>query len=344
MRPRIYLFGDSITEESFDVGGWGAALADHFARTADVVLRGYSGYNTRWALKVIDRVFPDDGVSPIAVTVFFGANDACLPNRCSGFQHVPIDEYKKNLQAIVSFFKKRWPATEVILISPPPIDDEVRPLYPYVENLSGLPERTNDAAGTFAHAAVEAAKESGVLVIDLWTIMQKNPDWKTYLWNVGLSVQRYRNIAKEYDAKINEEVNIKLMKNGFCSKLSDYADMSAGEASSEKKPSVDIHERPQKLRRFVVPLVDYFFTFLVVEQKSEVSELYTSEVEADDMNMSTENIEESCAGEEQVNLASACCPQDLSQLDTDQTCTPSAINVPGDYLKMGGGFCIDEEN
>ncbi|CAM9000749.1 unnamed protein product [Rhodiola kirilowii] len=181
MRPRIYLFGDSITEESFDVGGWGAALADHFARTADVVLRGYSGYNTRWALKVIDRVFPDDGVSPIAVTVFFGANDACLPNRCSGFQHVPIDEYKKNLQAIVSFFKKRWPATEVILISPPPIDDEVRPLYPYVENLSGLPERTNDAAGTFAHAAVEDAKESGVLVIDLWTIMQKNPDWKTYL-------------------------------------------------------------------------------------------------------------------------------------------------------------------
>ncbi|CAM8925114.1 unnamed protein product [Rhodiola kirilowii] len=71
---------------------------------------------------------------------------------------------------------------------------------------------------------------------------------------------------------------------------------------------------------------------------------YMSEVEADDMNMSTENIEESCAGEEQVNLASAYCPQDLSQLDTDQICTPSAINVPGVYLKMGGGFCIDEED
>ncbi|KAA0065691.1 hypothetical protein E6C27_scaffold90G001590 [Cucumis melo var. makuwa] len=25
---------------------------------ADVVARGYSGYNTRWALKVIERVFP----------------------------------------------------------------------------------------------------------------------------------------------------------------------------------------------------------------------------------------------------------------------------------------------
>jgi len=79
---------------------------------ADVVLRGYSGYNTRWALKVLERVFPasqggDGGTetAPIAVTVFFGANDACLPDRCSAFQHVPLHEYKRNLHSIVSFFK-----------------------------------------------------------------------------------------------------------------------------------------------------------------------------------------------------------------------------------------------
>jgi hypothetical protein len=77
-----------------------------------VVLRGYSGYNTRWALKVLDRVFPvshggDGGTetAPIALTVFFGANDACLPNRCSAFQHVPLDEYKENIRSTVSFFK-----------------------------------------------------------------------------------------------------------------------------------------------------------------------------------------------------------------------------------------------
>lgn len=32
MRPRLVLFGDSITEQSFADGGWGAALADRFAR------------------------------------------------------------------------------------------------------------------------------------------------------------------------------------------------------------------------------------------------------------------------------------------------------------------------
>ena len=76
----------------------------------DVVLRGYSGYNTRWALKVLERVFPEaegggDGAPVAAVTVFFGANDATLPDRCAAFQHVPPNEYKQNLHSIVSFFK-----------------------------------------------------------------------------------------------------------------------------------------------------------------------------------------------------------------------------------------------
>lgn len=90
-----------------------------------MVLRGYSGYNTRWALKVLDRVFPvmtdhqsgggvgsDVGAapSPLAVTVFFGANDACLPDRYAAFQHVPLDEYKHNLRSIVSSFKVLIPA------------------------------------------------------------------------------------------------------------------------------------------------------------------------------------------------------------------------------------------
>lgn len=75
----------------------------------DFLVRGYSGYNTRWALKVLDKVFPPekevtDG-SPVAVTVFFGANDACLPDRSGSFQHVPIDEYKNNLSSIISSLK-----------------------------------------------------------------------------------------------------------------------------------------------------------------------------------------------------------------------------------------------
>ena len=38
MRPRIVLFGDSITEQSFRSGGWGAALADTYTRKVDPTL------------------------------------------------------------------------------------------------------------------------------------------------------------------------------------------------------------------------------------------------------------------------------------------------------------------
>ena len=82
----------------------------YFIVQVDVILRGYSGYNTRWALHLLPDLFPPTTTSeaspysaypPAVVTVFFGANDAALPNRTSGKQHVPVPEYKRNLQTIV---------------------------------------------------------------------------------------------------------------------------------------------------------------------------------------------------------------------------------------------------
>ncbi|KAG8385471.1 hypothetical protein BUALT_Bualt03G0048700 [Buddleja alternifolia] len=210
MRPSIYLFGDSITEESFSYGGWGSSLANHFARTADLVLRGYSGYNTRWALKVIEKVFPataEGGGAPLAVTVFFGANDACLSDRCSAFQHVPLDEYKQNLHAIVAFFKKRWPSAHILLITPPPIDEDARLLHPYVENLSGLPERTNEAAGSYAKQCLAIAAECGISAIDLWTKMQQFPGWQKAYLRDGLHLSENGNkvVFGEVIGQLKEE-------------------------------------------------------------------------------------------------------------------------------------------
>ncbi|KAM7480714.1 hypothetical protein LguiB_005297 [Lonicera macranthoides] len=81
------------------------------------------------------------GLAPPAVIVFFGANDACLPDRCSAFQHVPLDEYMLNLRSIVSLLKKRWPASHILLITPPPIDEAGRLLIVFeevVEKLRGV--------------------------------------------------------------------------------------------------------------------------------------------------------------------------------------------------------------
>ncbi|KAL5058164.1 hypothetical protein RYX36_029768 [Vicia faba] len=57
-RPEIVLFGSSIVQLSFAKEGWGAILSHLYSRKADIVLRGYCGWNTRRALQVLDTIFP----------------------------------------------------------------------------------------------------------------------------------------------------------------------------------------------------------------------------------------------------------------------------------------------
>jgi hypothetical protein len=57
-RPLFVLYGASMTQFSFELGGWGAALADLYSRKADILLRGYSGWNTRRAIEALDTIFP----------------------------------------------------------------------------------------------------------------------------------------------------------------------------------------------------------------------------------------------------------------------------------------------
>lgn len=83
LRPQWVLFGDSITQRAFSPGGWAGLLADAYQRKVDVVNRGYSGYNTRWAVQLLPHLFPEGAPPPQLATVFFGANDAALPDRPS---------------------------------------------------------------------------------------------------------------------------------------------------------------------------------------------------------------------------------------------------------------------
>ena len=110
IRPAIVLFGDSITQQGFGYEGkvgWASLLASDYSRRADVFNRGYSGYNTRMAVDLLPNIFRKPSLAPpendnegmiLFWTVFFGANDAALPGER---QHVPIDEYAKNLATIV---------------------------------------------------------------------------------------------------------------------------------------------------------------------------------------------------------------------------------------------------
>eukprot|EP00850_Spirogloea_muscicola_P007289 SM000036S13333 [mRNA] locus=s36:676647:680429:- [translate_table: standard] len=191
LRPRVVLFGDSITQHGFAPGGWAAALQDEYARKVDVVLRGYSGYNSRWALYLLDHIFPPESVerAPAMVTIFFGANDAALPTGDSKRQHVPILEYKANLRYIVEHIQRVSSSTKVVLITPPPIDEESRRAYArqkYGHLASGIAERTNDVTGDYASACQEVALEMGLPAVDLWTRIQEQENWWTTCLSDGL--------------------------------------------------------------------------------------------------------------------------------------------------------------
>ncbi|KAH6798053.1 SGNH hydrolase-type esterase superfamily protein [Perilla frutescens var. hirtella] len=191
MRPQIVLFGDSITQESFRSGGWGASVADAYSRKADVVLRGYDGYNTRWAMFLLHHLFPlaSEAPPPAAVTIFFGANDAALLEGTGKRLHVPLEEYKENLRKMVQHIKSRSPKTLVVLISPPPIDLEGRQEYArslYGDKASKLPDRTIEVAGIYAEQCVALAKELGLPSINLWSKMQETNGWQKKFLSDGL--------------------------------------------------------------------------------------------------------------------------------------------------------------
>ena len=38
VRPAVMLFGDSLTQRSYEEGGWGASLTHHYARKVDLGL------------------------------------------------------------------------------------------------------------------------------------------------------------------------------------------------------------------------------------------------------------------------------------------------------------------
>jgi isoamyl acetate esterase len=197
-RPSFVLFGDSITQQSFSLScGWALPIADAYATSVDVMNRGFSGYNSRWAAAVAKNVITTRLFSQLElVTVFFGANDCVSPGLPGDWsrQHVPVDEYEANLRRIVTHVQnlenRDRSAPRVILIAPPPVDEEAW-LRRTVEKWAGVNglraedipcNRRLDSVKAYAAAAQRVAAATNVPFIDLCNdMLASSSDWKAYL-------------------------------------------------------------------------------------------------------------------------------------------------------------------
>eukprot|EP00985_Skeletonema_marinoi_P016755 scaffold9046_cov123-Skeletonema_marinoi.AAC.2 len=174
-RPAIILFGDSITQQGFSAdanSGWVGLLSNAYTRRADVLNRGYSGYNTRHAVNLLPTVFAKEmnPKSTLFVTVFFGANDASLPGEREHNQHVPIEEYEQNLRTIVTDIGHKLKETPIILITPPPLDEHAWHKYCRAE-FDDLSPRSNEQSKLYGERVKLVAKEMGCSIVDSFSLL-----------------------------------------------------------------------------------------------------------------------------------------------------------------------------
>ncbi|GAA5830113.1 hypothetical protein JCM3766R1_002790 [Sporobolomyces carnicolor] len=219
---RFLLLGDSITEWSFDNQGLGAQLSHLYHRRLDVVNRGLAGYNSRWALECFKQWLPaspeeDDegGGEPhtVLATLWLGANDSVLPGNV---QHVPLEEFRDNLEQICRLFSSRQsrhhdPQTEFVLITPPPISPRDWAVERERRELTGPMDRTNDNTRRYADEVVQLGRELDVPSVDafaaIWSAATDEANETgqafetvlgTYFWDgLHLSVKGYKQVVDE---------------------------------------------------------------------------------------------------------------------------------------------------
>ncbi|CAJ1805852.1 unnamed protein product [Sphenostylis stenocarpa] len=204
VRPQFVLFGSSIVQFSYSHLGWGSILSDLYARKADIVLRGYSGWNSRRAVKVLDEIFPKNATEqPSLIIVYFGGNDSLLPHPSGLGQHVPLQEYIENMRKIGTHLKSLSNMTRIIFLSAPSVNEAQ--IYGDSE-LVGQRLRTNESCRIYSEACLELCREMNIKAIDLWSALQKRDDWRDVCFTDGihLTAEGSKIVAKEILKVIKE--------------------------------------------------------------------------------------------------------------------------------------------
>ncbi|XYA02900.1 isoamyl acetate-hydrolyzing esterase [Meyerozyma guilliermondii] len=161
---KIVLFGDSITEFSFNSSkgfGFGSQLASDYTLKLDVLNRGVSGYNSNNLSYVLPEVLAAEHVPGKSVvkllTIFIGTNDAL-----DTIQAVSLDKYRANIKAMTSMALEK--GIKVILIGPT--------LHDQAANKRVFQDGTIASSAKnrkYSQAVESVAQELNVPFIDLWS-------------------------------------------------------------------------------------------------------------------------------------------------------------------------------
>jgi lysophospholipase L1-like esterase len=118
-----------------------------------------------------------------AQTIFFGANDASLPD-APNKQHIPLGEFKDNIEAIISHPQIRAHSPRIILVAPPPINEH---LWWPRDQSSGYTSVSRLASTTkeYSDAIVELGAKLELPVVNLWKAFMAKTDFEADTWKLG---------------------------------------------------------------------------------------------------------------------------------------------------------------
>lgn len=159
---KVVLFGDSIIQYSSSQSfGLAPALQDLFQRKADIITRGFSGYNSEWIRASASQIFAEfTNQDVLATVIFFGTNDAAARETK---QHVPIERFKENIHYLATLAKE-W-SDLVILIGPAIVMEN------YGTHATSI--RTNRRLLEYNVAVYELSRELACPFVDLWTAFRR---------------------------------------------------------------------------------------------------------------------------------------------------------------------------
>lgn len=95
----------------------------------------------------------------------------------SSDQHVPLDKFKRNLRAIVNHTSVIAQKPEMILITPPPVNEYKLEESDLVKGLTD-PRRTAEHTKKYADATRQVGADLNVVVLDIWSIFMAKAGWK----------------------------------------------------------------------------------------------------------------------------------------------------------------------
>ncbi|KAL1597794.1 hypothetical protein SLS60_008281 [Paraconiothyrium brasiliense] len=125
--PRFILFGDSLTEWSFDSStqGFGWYLTEWYKDKAEIVNEGYAGYTSEHVKsefsRLVKQITTAEAPPTLLFTIFLGANDACFIGER---EYVPLPQFSDNIRSFVEeiLIQDKLTSAKIVLITPPPIN------------------------------------------------------------------------------------------------------------------------------------------------------------------------------------------------------------------------------